>query len=115
MIVYKDIFSGDEMVSDSYKQTLIFNDACLEVQAKYVTKGSGNIAIASDDVIDDDEGGETVINIVDAHQLQECQLSKKDFMALVKPYLKKVSTWLTENGKEDRVKGFKTGGVYRRT
>ena len=55
------------MCSDSYKQTEIFNGACLEVQAKYATKGSGNIAIASDDVISDDEGGETVINIVDAH------------------------------------------------
>ena len=107
MRVWVDLFSGDEMVSDSYKQTLIHNDACLEVQAKYTTKGSGNIAIASDDVISDDEGGETVINIVEAHKLQECTLSKKDFMALVKPYLKKVSTWLTENGKEDRVKGFK--------
>ena len=69
MRVWIDLFSGDEMVSDSYKQTLIHNDACLEVQAKFVTKGSGNIAIASDDVMSDEEGGETVINIVDAHQL----------------------------------------------
>ena len=69
MRVWIDLFSGDEMVSDSYKMQLIFGDACLEVQAKYETKGSDNIAIASDDVVDEDEGGETVINIVEAHKL----------------------------------------------
>ena len=73
---------------------MIHNDACLEVQAKYVTKGSDQIAIASDDVIDDNEEGETVINIVEAHKLEETTLTKKDFMALVKPYLKRVTTYL---------------------
>lgn len=46
MIVWTDVFSGDEMVSDSYKSKLIFNDAALEVKAKYITKGSDFVAIA---------------------------------------------------------------------
>ena len=46
MIVWTDIFSGDEMISDSYKMQLIHGDACLEVQAKYTTKGSDFVAIA---------------------------------------------------------------------
>ena len=46
MKVWIDLFSGDEMVSDSYKHKLIFNDACLEVKAKFVTKGSDNVKIA---------------------------------------------------------------------
>lgn len=46
MIVYKDIFSGDEMVSDSYKMKLVMNDACMEFEAKFVTKGSDYVAIA---------------------------------------------------------------------
>ena len=57
------------MVSDSYKMQLIHQDACLEVQGKYVTKGSDQIAIASDDVVEDEGEGETVINIVEAHKL----------------------------------------------
>jgi len=57
------------MVSDSYKMTLVMNDACMEVQAKFVTKGSDYVAIASDDVAPDDEDGETVINLVEAHKL----------------------------------------------
>ena len=46
MRVWIDVFSGDEMVSDSYKHQLIFNDACLEVKAKFVTKGSDHVQIA---------------------------------------------------------------------
>lgn len=46
MIVWIDVFSGDEMISDSYKHKLIFNDAALEVKAKFVTKGSDFVAIA---------------------------------------------------------------------
>ena len=105
MKVWKDVFSGDEMVSDSYKFALIYNDACLEVQAKFVTKGSDNIKIAADDESDHEEG-ETVINVVDAHKLNETTLSKKDCMTMLKAYLKRVVGFLKENGKEDRVKGF---------
>ena len=46
MKVWIDLFSGDEMVSDSYKSQLLFNDACLEVKAKFVTKGSDKVQIA---------------------------------------------------------------------
>ena len=46
MIVWKDVFSGDEMVSDSYKYKLIHQDACLEIKAKYVIKGSDYVQIA---------------------------------------------------------------------
>jgi hypothetical protein len=46
MKVWIDLFSGDEMISDSYKMQLTYNDACLEVKAKFVTKGNDNIKIA---------------------------------------------------------------------
>jgi len=46
MIVWKDIFTSDEMVSDSYKMKLIHGDACLEVKAKFTTKGSDFVQIA---------------------------------------------------------------------
>ena len=55
MIVWTDVFCGDEMVSDSYKHNLIFNDAALEVKAKLITKGREFTAIAADDEDDDDE------------------------------------------------------------
>lgn len=45
MKVWIDVFSGDEMVSDSYKQSIIHNGACLEVQAKYITKGNEKVDV----------------------------------------------------------------------
>ena len=51
MIVWTDLFSGDEMVSDSYKMRLIHNDACLEVDAKYITKGGDYVQIAGKSLI----------------------------------------------------------------
>ena len=38
MRVWKDIISGDEMTSDSYPYTLTFDDVCLEVKSKLLTK-----------------------------------------------------------------------------
>ena len=38
MKVWKDLLSGDEFVSDSYPNTLIFEDACLEVKSRLLTK-----------------------------------------------------------------------------
>ena len=46
MKVWIDLFSGDEMVSDSYKYEVTMNDACLEVKAKFITKPSDNVKIA---------------------------------------------------------------------
>ena len=60
---------------------------------------------------DEDEGGETVINVVEAHKLVEMTLSKKDTMAMLKPYLKKVVQYLKDNGNEDRVPGFQKGAT----
>jgi hypothetical protein len=38
MKVWKDILSGDEMVSDSYPHTELFDGACLEVKSRLLTK-----------------------------------------------------------------------------
>ena len=120
MKVWIDVFSGDEMCSDSYKQELIYNDACLECKAKYITVGgaedidigAGNaFGGGEEEAGGGDEGGETAINVVHAHKLQEASLSKKDCMALLKAYLKRVVEHLKEKGKEDRVPEFKKGAT----
>ena len=59
----------------------------------------------------EDEEGETVINIVDAHRLNEMTLKKADCVAMIKALLKRTVEWLKENGKEDRVAGFKAGAT----
>ena len=47
MKVWIDLLSGDEMVSDSYKQQMLFGDACLEVKAKMITV-KDSVQIAAD-------------------------------------------------------------------
>ena len=42
MKVWLDIFSGDEMVSDSYPFTESFDGACLEVKSKLLTKNAND-------------------------------------------------------------------------
>lgn len=111
MRVYKCLFSGDEFISDSYPISYDNENACMKVRGAFVKKGSDQIAIASDDVIDDDENAETVNNIVDAFQLNEIQWSKKDFMAWAKPFMKKTLEKLKEDGKDDRIDGFKKGAT----
>jgi hypothetical protein len=107
MKVFKDIISGDEFCSDSYPHTVTYNGACLEVKTRYTKKGSDQIAIASDDVIEEDENAPTVIDLVDSFQFNEVTMTQKDIMAWAKPYLAKVSEKLTAAGKADRVPIFK--------
>ena len=38
MKVWKDIISGDEMISDSYAMKLAYEDAILEVKSRLVSK-----------------------------------------------------------------------------
>lgn len=40
MKVWKDIITGDEMVSDSYPHQLTFEEACLEVKSRLINKNA---------------------------------------------------------------------------
>ena len=82
MRVWVDLFSGDEMVSDSYK---MFGDLeasddsevydmnkhqIMRVLAKTITKKEGKIDIGGDEENDAEEDeGVSVVNLVDAHNL----------------------------------------------
>lgn len=108
MHLYSCIFSGDEMSSDSYKYTDCFGKAGLEFRASYRVKKGDQICIASDDEIADDDGDAvTVVDIVDAAELNEVAMSKKDIMGWAKIFLKNTTAHLKENGKEDRIPDFK--------
>lgn len=118
MRVYTDYISGDEFMSDSYPSVVSMEEACLEVKAKYVTKGAEHVDIGAnpsaeggDDDGADDAAGETVIDIQDKFNLQEVQgFSKAEFLSWARGYLKKVTARLNENN-PDRVPGFKKGAT----
>ena len=117
MRVWKDVLSGDEMVSDSYPYTEVFDGAGLEVKATFVSKNENesfglkaNTEEGEDDSVPDTKTV-TVIDVVDAMRLQEITLDKKGFMGYVKGYLKRVKESLEARGKADRVAGFQKGAT----
>ena len=111
------------MCSDSYKEIKeevdgiqADEDNLLIVQAKYITVGGGDggVDIGAGNAFGgggEDEGpadeGTTVINLVEAHKLQEQEFSQKDFMSIIKALLKRTVGLMKEEGKEaDVIKAF---------
>eukprot|EP01098_Paradermamoeba_levis_P015323 TRINITY_DN770_c0_g2_i1.p1 TRINITY_DN770_c0_g2~~TRINITY_DN770_c0_g2_i1.p1 ORF type:complete len:184 (-),score=66.86 TRINITY_DN770_c0_g2_i1:190-693(-) len=105
MYLYKDIVSGDEMISDSFALVPLkaYPNLIFEVEAKNIVKTEGDYGIGNNDEAD---GGPlaadsvTVINVVDAHNLQQMPMDKKYFMGWIKSYMAKVKTHLDEFNKE---------------
>jgi len=113
MKIYKDIFSGDEMFSDTYKITLV-KDCVYEVVGKWETRKEGDIQLEGSNASAEEaaEGTEeatmTGVDIVLNHRLTETSFGKKgDYATYLKGYMKNVVKKLEENGKGDQVDSFK--------
>lgn len=114
MRIYKDIFTGDEMFSDTYKMKLV-DDVLYEVYGRLVTRKSGEIEIAgfNPSAEEADEGTaenvESGVDVVLNHRLQETYAfqDKKSYTLYLKDYMKKLVTRLEEKA-PDQVEVFKT-------
>jgi len=123
MIIYKDLVSGDEIISDSYPLKDV-EDVVYEIDCRKINKGGDdNFDIGANPSAEEAEEGvdsstTTVIDIVDACRLNflgdeasgtRLFGSKKDYAAQLKGYLKKVVAKLKESGKsDDEIKEFQT-------
>lgn len=114
MKIYKDIFNGDEMFSDTYKIKLI--DSCLyEVTGKLVQRKHGDVQIEgsnpSAEEADEgtDEAVESGVDIVLNHRLVESFAfgDKKSYTQYLKEYMKRLVTKLNETA-PDQVDDFKS-------
>lgn len=114
MRIYKDIFTGDEMFSDTYKMKLV-DEVIYEVYGKQVTRTQGDVQIEgfNPSAEEADEGTETNvesgIDVVLNHRLCECFAfnDKKSFTLYLKDYMKKIIAKLEEKS-PDQVDTFKT-------
>ena len=110
MKIYKDIISGDELLSDSFPLVDI-DDVAYEVETKMVTKSEGDYDIGANPSAegggDDgfDKTSEQVNNLVDAMRLQMTSFDKKSYMGYIKAYMKSIVDKLKETN-PDRVKVF---------
>ena len=119
MKIFKDVLTGDEMTSDTFQMTSEYDDAILKVPSKNRPKddlsnvdvGCGNAFGGGEEAEEQAPQGsvEMVLDVIANHELKQVNMSKKEFMAYIKDYFKKLITYMEENGKKDRVEGFKKG------
>jgi len=114
MRIYKDIITGDEMFSDTYKFKLV-DEVIYEVTGKLETRKAGEIQLAgsnpSAEEADEgtEEGCESGVDIVLNHRLVETFAfgDKKGYTLYLKDYMKKLVEKLSESA-PDQVDVFKT-------
>merc|ERR1739848_361515 len=114
MKIYEDVFSGDEMFSDTYLIKLV-HDCLWEVTGKHISRTQDEIQLAGANASAEeaDEGTDTTsesgVDVILNHRLVETGFgSKKDYTVYLKDYMKKVVKYLEENDRKDEVDGFKT-------
>ncbi|KAM0691053.1 hypothetical protein Q7P36_009824 [Cladosporium allicinum] len=115
MLVYKDVISGDELISDSYDLETV-DGVIYEANGAKITIGGesfdtgANASAEGGDEDGGDEAKETKINIVHAFQLNETQFDKKAYLGHLKSYMKKVKESLAARGASaEEIKEFETG------
>ncbi|KAL9400811.1 hypothetical protein Peur_004660 [Populus x canadensis] len=108
MLVYQDLLSGDELLSDSFPYKEIENGILWEVEGKWVVQGALDVDIGANPSAeggDEDEGVDDqtvkVVDIVDTFRLQEQPaFDKKQFVTYMKRFIKLLSEKLDDENKE---------------
>jgi len=110
MIIYKDIFTEDELFSDSFPVELV-DGVVYKVKGKLRTdtfdideKAIGGNASAEGAGGDEsaEAGSKQGVDIVMNSRLVEYSISKKDYMTHIKEYMKQVKTKLEEASSPDK-------------
>jgi len=113
MLIFKDVFSDDEMVSDAFPVKEV-DDVVYEVDCAMMKVGSGNdIDIGANPSAEDpdeamEDGVQQVNNIIYTFQLKPTTFDKKTYLTCLKDYMKSVKAHLKENN-PDRLDAFEKG------
>jgi hypothetical protein len=114
MIIFKDILSDDEIISDSYDLKEV-GGVVYEADCAMIIEGGVNVDIGAnasaeeaEEALDDQEV--KVNNIIHSFRLQSTQFDKKGYLTYLKGYMKAVKAALQQQGKpESVIKEFETG------
>ncbi|GMH07740.1 hypothetical protein Nepgr_009580 [Nepenthes gracilis] len=120
MLVYQDLITGDELLSDSFPYKEIENGMLWEVEGKWVVTGTIEVNIGANPSAEggeDDEGVDDqavkVVDIVDTFRLQEQPpFDKKQFVAFIKRYIKNLTPKLEPEKQEVFKKNFEGAMKY---
>ncbi|KAE9379033.1 translationally controlled tumor protein [Stipitochalara longipes BDJ] len=114
MIIYKDMITGDEIISDSYDLKEI-DGVVYEVDCAMITLGAVEVntgANASAEEADEgvEDGAVQVNNVVNSFRLNQTSFDKKSYLSHLKGYMKKVKELLKEKGApEETITAFEKG------
>jgi len=119
MIIYKDLITDDEIISDSYGlkeiDGVVYEADCkkISIGGESFDVGGNPSAEGGDDEATDDQA-ETVIDVVHSFRLSSTSFDKKSYLSHLKGYMKEVKKKLGEKGaSEAEIKDFETkAGAY---
>ncbi|KAF4637886.1 hypothetical protein G7Y89_g193 [Cudoniella acicularis] len=108
MIIYKDIITGDEIISDSYDLKEV-DGTVYEIDCEMIVLGAVEVSIywcqrsaeEAEEGIED--GAQQVNNVVNSFRLQQTNFDKKSYLSHLKSYMKKVKEALKEKKADEEV------------
>ncbi|TXG71726.1 hypothetical protein EZV62_000305 [Acer yangbiense] len=108
MLVYQDLLTGDELLSDSFPYKEIENGILWEVDGKWVVQGAVDVDIGANPSAEGADEGEgvddqtvKVVDIVDTFRLQEQPpFDKKQFVGFIKKLIKSLTPKLDAEQQE---------------
>ncbi|EMF15586.1 translationally-controlled tumor protein [Sphaerulina musiva SO2202] len=117
MIIYKDIITGDELISDSYDlqeiDGVVYEANCKKITIGPVEVNTGaNASAEGGDEEGAEDSAETKIDVVYSFRLNETSFDKKSYLSHLKGYMKAVKEKLKANGASDEeVTAFEKGAA----
>lgn len=112
MLIYTDIISNDELLSDAYDikevDGVVYEADCAMIQVRNGDVDIGANPSAEGGAEELEDGVETVNNVVNSFRLQQTQFDKKSFLTYIKGYMKAVKAHLAEHN-PDQVEVFEKG------
>ncbi|KAF2622477.1 translationally controlled tumor-associated [Macroventuria anomochaeta] len=116
MIIYKDILTDDEIISDSYDikeiDGVVYEADCKKISVGGETFDTGANASAEEAEEGADDQSETKIDVVYSFRLNETGFDKKGYLTYLKGYMKAVKAKLQEKGASaDEITAFEKGAA----
>ncbi|KAK0711651.1 Mss4-like protein [Lasiosphaeris hirsuta] len=113
MIIFKDIITDDEIISDSYDMIEV-DGIAYEVDCAMIVEGAVHVDTGANASAEEEEEGveDTAVkvnNVLNSFRLQSTSFDKKSYLTYLKGYMKAIKAKLKEDEKsEEEIKDFET-------
>ncbi|KAJ4373335.1 hypothetical protein N0V83_003629 [Neocucurbitaria cava] len=113
MIIFKDLLTGDEIISDSYDlkevDGVVYEADCKKISVGGETFDTGGNASAEEAEEGVEDAAEQKIDVVYSFRLNETGFDKKGYLTYLKGYMKAVKEGLKSKGADEAtIKDFET-------